>query len=198
MGTSAAGRSGRTKGKSGNGSTPASDVSAAADGGPSLADGDGDYAFWLFELTPRMVRLQEAALKDLDPPLTFGQFRLLMRVREGRNTLTAITQAGTLSLPTVSERIEGTVKKGLLRRELDPADRRASRLVLTPLGLRQIAGAEQRLAQISDWLFRQVSETDYTVFKAVGLDISGRVTEVLQELRQTEIPMAELMRQRSE
>ena len=116
--------------------------------------------FELFELTPRLNRLLDTQLKSLQPALTFGQYRTLRRVSEGYNTLTAIWQAGTLSLPALSERLDGLVRKRLIRRRLNRNDRRSATLTLTPDGRRVLAEGQAILAQLSDRLLSDLNETD--------------------------------------
>jgi DNA-binding MarR family transcriptional regulator len=153
----------------------------------------GEQDLWLFELVPRVNRLQNIALKDMNPALTFRQFRLLKRVEQGHRTITAIAAVGTLSLPTISESIESLVKKRLLRREDNPEDRRTSQLVLTELGLRAVNEAQGLLDDVSEWLLGGMSAMGYQELRTVGRTLDTRVVELLQKLRGTDRQLAELI-----
>jgi MarR family transcriptional regulator, organic hydroperoxide resistance regulator len=144
--------------------------------------GNSPRELWLFELAPRLVRLQDMSLRTMKPSITFVQFRLLQRVAEGRQTLTAISQKSTLSLPTLSERIEGAVKKKLLRRKSDPLDRRASILALTLLGEASIIEAKSRLDRLDEWMLGALSESAYQQFRRFSRDLDDRLIGVLREL----------------
>jgi DNA-binding MarR family transcriptional regulator len=116
--------------------------------------------FELFELAPRLNRLLDTGFKQLEPSLTFGQYRTLRRVGEGYRTLTAIHQVGTLSLPALSQRIEGLARKGLIRRRLNRNDRRSATLSLSDEGRRILREGEDLLVQLSNRLLRDMSGED--------------------------------------
>lgn len=142
----------------------------------------GHSSLWLFELAPRIVRLQDMMMREIDPPITFGQFRLLQRVAEGRTTLTAISKASTLATPTLSERIESTVRKGLLKRKSVPGDRRTSLLVITPLGERCMAQAQALLEELSQWMMRGFDGDRLDTFRSYGVELDERLIQMLRSL----------------
>jgi MarR family transcriptional regulator, organic hydroperoxide resistance regulator len=154
---------------------------------------EGHPDLWLFELAPRVARLQDMVLRDLRPSITFGQFRLLQRVAEGRSTLTEISQASTLSLPTLSERIEGSVKKGLIRRKASPSDRRASLLVLTKLGKASIAEASQRLQMLHDWMFNPMGSDVTLSIRENCLNLDHRLIALLKQVESGEKTLSEVV-----
>lgn len=104
-------------------------------------------ALRLFELAPRITRLENAVLSESDPSLTFRQFRLLTRIAEGENTITRLGRIATISLPAISESVEGLVRKGLVVRTTDTNDRRAVNLALTEAGERARSLGESLLAK---------------------------------------------------
>ena len=157
---------------------------------PATAIADGSD-LWLFELVPRIQRLQDIALRDMEPSITFGQFRLLQRVAEGRDTLTAIAQASTLSLPTLSERIEGTVKKGLLRRKSSPADGRAWILILTRKGSTTIAEATERLQLLHQWMLGASGHPSYRTFRRTGVELDEKLIVLLRDLERGQMTFSE-------
>ena len=103
-------------------------------------------ALRLFDLAPRVTRLENAVLAESDPSLTFRQYRLLTRISEGLNTITQLGRIATISLPAISESVEGLVRKGLVVRTTDTNDRRAVNLALTEAGEHARAMGESLLA----------------------------------------------------
>jgi DNA-binding MarR family transcriptional regulator len=142
----------------------------------------GHSSLWLFELAPRIVRLQDMLMREIDPPMTFGQFRLLQRVAEGRTTLTAISKASTLATPTLSERIESTVRKGLLKRKSVPGDRRTSLLILTPLGISCMEQAQARLEELSKWMLQGFDPERCDTFRSYGVELDAKLIVLLRKL----------------
>lgn len=135
--------------------------------------------FELFELAPRLHRLLDAHFRSLQPALTFGQYRTLRRVGEGYDTLTAIWQAGTLSLPALSERLDGLVRKRLIRRRADRNDRRSVKLSLTPDGRRVLAEGQLLMAQLSDGMLAELSPDEATELVRAVHVLAGMVTSTL-------------------
>ena len=154
-------------------------------------DEAGRPDLWLFELAPRVQRLQDMVLRDMRPSITFGQFRLLQRVAEGRSTLTAISQVSTLSLPTLSERIEGSVKKGLIRRKATPLDRRASILVLTKLGTECVDEASERLQTLHNWMLNPVDAKPLQSIRDTCLALDQRLIGLLRQVENGETTLSD-------
>jgi MarR family transcriptional regulator, transcriptional regulator for hemolysin len=62
----------------------------------------------------------------------------------------ALTQSMGLSKQAVQQLLDQLEAAGVVRRETDPADRRARRIVLTELGLRDVAAQKVALARIEE------------------------------------------------
>jgi DNA-binding MarR family transcriptional regulator len=135
----------------------------------------------LFELAPRLTRLENAVLRDVTPPLTFRQYRILQRVAQGRTTLTALGRLATISLPAVSESVEGLVRKGLLRRKTDARDRRAVNLELTRGGRRALDTAEHLLHVAAERLLDDLPAKRRGELAADVRAITERVSRALLE-----------------
>lgn len=143
---------------------------------------NGPDGLWLFELAPRLTRLENAVLKEVDPPLTFRQYRVLRRIVEGHTTVTAIGRLATITLPAVSESIDGLVRRGLLARQVDESDRRSSVLTLTAQGERSLADADARLDELAVRILSELELDDRDgLARGVSL-VSARVTELLRDL----------------
>jgi MarR family transcriptional regulator, organic hydroperoxide resistance regulator len=78
--------------------------------------------------------------------------------------LAAMTGSRPTTLTSVLDRLAG---KGYLRRELDPADRRSFRVVLTPAGRRSAAAAKTALRDLERDALGGVSDADLAGFRAV-------------------------------
>lgn len=112
----------------------------------------------LFELAPRLTRLENAVLRGVTPPLTFRQYRLLQRVDQGQTTVTELGRHATITLPAVSESVDGLVTKGLLVRTANEQDRRESHLSLTDAGKQALTDATVLLAELADQTLADVPE----------------------------------------
>ena len=119
--------------------------------------GDVSAALRLFELAPRITRMENAVLGRGSPPLTFRQFRLLGRIAEGDDTITRLGRFATISLPAISESVEGLVQKGLVRRTADPRDRRTARLDLTDAGVQALAVGGDLLTEAAEQLLMEIA-----------------------------------------
>lgn len=121
---------------------------------------DVSAALRLFELAPRLTRLENAVLAAATPSLTFRQYRLLTRIAEGRNTITQLGRTATISLPAISESVEGLVRKGLVVRTTDTNDRRAVNLALTDDGERARANGDRLLHTAAQDLLADLSPAE--------------------------------------
>src|ERR1700754_4660728 len=82
----------------------------------------------------RMHRVQIELLQRMEIPLTLRQYRILQRVSQGYTSLSDLSKLVHRSLPTVSESVDGLMRRKLLVRRTSQADRRAAELSLTPQG----------------------------------------------------------------
>lgn len=136
---------------------------------------------WLFELAPRLTRLENGVLREVGPGLTFRQYRILRRVSEGETTITAIGQHATISLPAISESVDGLVRKGLLERHTDPYDRRASNLVLTEAGRGVLDEAQRRLDTLAESILQGMGVQRREQLRRDVSRVRDRVTALLRE-----------------
>jgi DNA-binding MarR family transcriptional regulator len=139
-----------------------------------------DVAHLLFQLAPRLTRLENLLLKDLPVALTFRQYRLLLRVSEGASTLTELRAPSTLTLSAVSESVDGLVQRGMLGRVADPRDRRAVTISLTEPGRRALGEAQEILDRLSGDLFADLPGGDLAGLALTLGAVTDRVTERLQ------------------
>jgi len=125
---------------------------------PALSPG-----FLLWHATLRWQRGIAAALGPLE--LTHVQFVLLASTwwlnRQGeRPTQIALAaQAGT-DVKMTSQVVRSLEAKGLLEREVDPADTRARRLHVTPAGARLAPRAVAVVERVDDAFFAEVPADD--------------------------------------
>lgn len=137
----------------------------------------------LFALAPRLTRLENVILREVEPALTFRQYRILQRVAEGRTTLTALGRLATITLPAVSESVDVIVRKQLLRRRTDEGDRRAVYLELTPAGERALEQGTRLLALAAETILADVPADRRDGLEADVRSVIDRVTAALIESR---------------
>ena len=138
---------------------------------------------WLFELAPRLTRLENSVLKGISPPLTFRQYRLLRRVADGYTTLTAIATRGTLAISAISVSLDALARKGLLVRRVDDSDRRSAQLEITADGMRALVQGQERLDELARSLLHGLSDERRQQLRADVEKIGGRVSEMLRKER---------------
>jgi DNA-binding MarR family transcriptional regulator len=144
---------------------------------------DIDVATLLFQLAPRLTRLENEVLKDSGVPLTFRQYRLLLRVRDGASTLGELRTPSTLTLSAVSESVDGLVQRGLLTREVDPRDRRAITITTTQDGRAVLDRAAAALSGLGEELLREISPQELAHTAEVVRLVEERVSERLRRAR---------------
>ncbi|HEY8588958.1 MAG TPA: MarR family winged helix-turn-helix transcriptional regulator [Naasia sp.] len=108
----------------------------------------------------RLSRLHTAILAGLDPRLTFRQYRTLSRVAEGATSMGQLAARGNLTLPTVSENVDGLVRRGLMITTPSQHDRRAVVLGVTDAGLAAVAAADEALSEFIHYLTDDLSAAD--------------------------------------
>ncbi len=94
------------------------------------------YLGFLIALAHRRIRQAVSArVSDLD--LSVPQFWMLIRILEHEGgSLGELAQQARIDQPTASRVVYALGRRGLVRNEVDPADRRRSRLTLTAEGHR--------------------------------------------------------------
>jgi MarR family transcriptional regulator, organic hydroperoxide resistance regulator len=148
--------------------------------GPDDRRGE-DLGVLLVSVSARLNRLYGRVLGQLDPPLTFRQHRLLRRIDEGHTSMAALAAFGNLTVPTVSESVEGLVRRGLLNRQENPQNRRSILLTLTPAGREAKEAGDAVLATASDRLLRAVPEEHRQVLHESLAAVFDAATEVFQQ-----------------
>lgn len=98
----------------------------------------------LVEVVPRLARLIAGALESgSEPALSLRQYRLLERLADGPHRTTELALNAHVSQPTASAALASLEANGLVVREPDPADRRATLIALTEEGRAVHARARQ-------------------------------------------------------
>ena len=124
----------------------------------------------------RLSRLHQSILGGLEPRLTFRQYRTLSRVANGYTTLSQLAARGNLSLPTVSENVDGLVRRGLLSTSQSELDRRAIVLGITEQGLAAVKAADAALEDLVRYLAADIPESDLQVVKRALQSLYDRAT----------------------
>jgi DNA-binding MarR family transcriptional regulator len=111
--------------------------------------------------------------------VSFARAKVLMLIaREGAMRSTDVASFFGYAPRTVTEAIDGLERDGLVRREPDPADRRAKRIVLTPAGeAAAIAAGALRIAFINDVFSALSAEECETLVGLLG-KLNARLGEL--------------------
>lgn len=112
----------------------------------------------LVTVAARLRRLNTIVLSNLDVPLTFRQYRTLTRVLGGYSSLRDLTVRANLTLPTVSETVDGLVRRGLMETRPSVVDRRAIVLSVTETGAAAAAAGDLALREVIDTLTWELSD----------------------------------------
>jgi DNA-binding MarR family transcriptional regulator len=103
---------------------------------------------------------------------TVLQWRVLATLADGQTmSVGAVSERTVVTQPTVSRVVDELQAMGLIRREPDPADRRISRLRLTPAGLKVAAR-----------LVAMAREHESAVLAAVGAPAAKTLKKALRQL----------------
>lgn len=141
---------------------------------PTTSD-PADVVEMLMRIAPALARLQNERLGAMPTRLTFRQYRLLRLVERGHDYPTALQEATTLSLATISASVDALVVRGLLTREANPTDRRRVTLRLTPAGEAAIEQGRRAMADLRTDLTEVLTTNDEAaVAEGLGL-VLGRV-----------------------
>lgn len=136
-----------------------------------------DTGALLVSVAARLSRLYGKVLAQLDPPLTFRQQRLLMRVREGHSSLATLAAFGNLTVPTVSESVDVLVRRELMTRTENPESRRSQLLKVTPLGEKALDAANVALREANESVLGDISEKRRLVLHESLVAIFDNATE---------------------
>lgn len=141
--------------------------------------GDPEFAELVAITAVRIVRVQSKVLKGLEEPLTYRQYKTLARVQEGHSSIVALANLAHLTLPTVSQTVDGLVNRGLATRRQDVVDRRLAVVETTPLGDKVLASARTALNEVIGGLGEDMSATRQKQLKAALSELYERATPYL-------------------
>ncbi|GAA0936138.1 MarR family winged helix-turn-helix transcriptional regulator [Pseudonocardia zijingensis] len=140
-----------------------------------------DLGELLVSVSARLSRLYGRVLGQLDISLTYRQHRLLRRVSEGHTSMAVLAEIGNLTVPTVSESVEGLVRRGLLDRQVNPQNRRQMVLSLTAEGRRAKEAGDVALEGVNGRLLRAVPDEHRQVLEESLASLYGAATEAFRQ-----------------
>lgn len=111
----------------------------------------------LVVVAARLRRLNMIVLGRLESPLTFGQYRTLGRVVGGCRSMGELTAQAGVTLPTMSETVNGLVRRGLLETRQSETDHRSVVLYATESGAAAAAAGDAVLREVIGALTRELS-----------------------------------------
>ena len=136
----------------------------------------------ILELAPPLRKLIHEVLSDGDLNLSYRQYRVLLRIREGHTSLTRLAELAITSLPSMSGSVEGLVQRGLIQRFANRTDRRSARLALTKKGETSLRAASKRLDRLTSALARALERASDLTAGALE-KFEHTLTGVLEEVR---------------
>lgn len=142
-----------------------------------------EQTLWFFELAPRTLRLQNAALKSLNPVVNFRQFRILARINGDDETLMQLSARGTLSVSSLSLSIDSLVEKGLIAKSRSPADGRVTILSITGPGKRLVQAGNELLLNLAEEVLQDIPRARKEQFRMDVSAVGDRVTQALRSLQ---------------
>jgi DNA-binding MarR family transcriptional regulator len=128
-----------------------------------------------------LVAVAARSLADLDEEVTLTQFRsLVVLASRGPQVMAALAEALGVTPPTASRLCDRLVRKGLIRRRADRADRRQVRVALTEAGRRMVdVVTERRRSELATLLASVPPDARRSVVEGLQLVASaaGEVPE---------------------
>jgi MarR family transcriptional regulator, organic hydroperoxide resistance regulator len=123
-------------------------------GGTTSLDRDQEL---LVVVAARLRRLNMIVLGALDASLTFGQYRTLGRIAGGASSLSELTAQAGVTLPTMSETVNGLVRRGLIETRQNETDHRSVVLYATEAGTAAAAAGDAALRETIGTLTGELS-----------------------------------------
>jgi DNA-binding MarR family transcriptional regulator len=103
----------------------------------------------LLEIAPRLGRLLASALETRDEPrLTLRQFRILQRLAQRPHRSGELASSTGVSAATMSVAVSALETSSWIERQVDPGDRRAAIVRITPSGQLAFTAARQHLREL--------------------------------------------------
>lgn len=129
----------------------------------------------------RLNRLIAVILYDHEPRLTFRQYRTLARVAGGYTSLRQLADRSNLSLATVSENVDGLVRRGLMTTTQSASDRRAIVLAVTDSGRDAVERADEAMQHLFEWLVDEIPDGEMTAVTNALQSMYDRATTYFEQ-----------------
>lgn len=138
----------------------------------------------LAELAPRLGRIIANAL-DSDPAiaLSLRQYRMLERLAERPHRTGELATSSGIKQPTATAAVASLESRGLVERQPDPIDKRASLIKLTAAGEAMLAAAKQRVLQRLTIVTAEMTEDDATALAALQPVLTKGMDRLRDQLR---------------
>ena len=92
-------------------------------------------AFIIYRMGRLLLSNLRSGLRDLDPPITPEQYFMVYRLyRQDGRTLSSLADPALGDYPNITRLVDALEKKGLIKREANPEDRRQFLVFLTEKG----------------------------------------------------------------
>ncbi|AGH49697.1 MULTISPECIES: MarR family winged helix-turn-helix transcriptional regulator [Sphingomonadales] len=128
----------------------------------------------------RTHRLLDGLMKDTGA--SFARARLLGYIhKEGPVRSTDIAESMAYAPRTVTVAIDALEREGLVRRDQDPADRRAKYISITDAGLAALCAAEPTKQRFVDSLYRALTDEEALQLARLIGKLNDRLEEIQAE-----------------
>lgn len=134
-----------------------------------------------------MHRLQIEKLQQLEISLTLRQYRILQRIGQGHTSMSELSKLAHRALPTISESVDGLIRRKLLSRRTSVHDRRTGVLSLTPSGKKALALGTACLDRLAEGFFGELSISQQAVLEDLATRMYGYVGGLIWEDRRATI-----------
>lgn len=125
----------------------------------------------LAALAPRLNRAVRGQVRPA-AGLSMPQFITLRALRHGPLSAGQLAERFGVSRPTITRTVDGLVKKGLVERRVDPADRRVAMISLTEAGQRLHETSEAKAEHYLAGLLAQLAPERVARLEAAARDLS--------------------------
>lgn len=148
------------------------------------SDGAQSAASSLAELAPRLGRIIANALEsDPDIALSLRQYRLLERLTARPHRTGELATVSGVTQPTASAAVSSLEARGLVTRNPDPADRRATLIEISELGSSVLAVAKERVLQRLAVVTAEMTAEDAEALAALQPILAKGMDRLRDELR---------------
>ncbi|MBA3621059.1 MAG: MarR family transcriptional regulator [Euzebyales bacterium] len=148
----------------------------------------GVAADTLLEIAPRLGRLLTSALETRDEPrLTLRQFRILQRLAQRPHRSGELASSTEVSAATMSVAVSTLETQGWIERQVDPGDRRAAIVRITPSGRQVFTDARQHLRKLLITVSADLTDEDAQALTRLRDPLNAGIDRARSAMREASV-----------